>query len=148
MLALIACLAASPLEGGPSPQAALDERTLWKLPAPAQAPEAKLARFNRTHPRLPAPSAADYDTLLHENPSFLEQQRRRAALASGDLGSAILMARLEPGSQNLGLLRDRLLALKFDGRGAEQTRPLALAYDWLFQQWSPAERPDTARKSA
>ncbi len=139
-LVLIVCLAASPLGRGSRSEAALDERTLQKLPAPEQAPAADLARFRQTHPRLPAPTTADYDILLRENRSFLDFQRTRAAGGSGDLGSAILMARLEPGSQDLRMLRDRLLALTFDGRGAVQTKPLALAYDWLYQQWSLADR--------
>ena len=83
---------------------------------------------------------ADFDILLRANRSFLDFQRTRAAGGSGDLSSAILMARLEPGSQDLRVLRDRLLALTFDGRGAEQTKPLALAYDWLYKDWSPADR--------
>jgi len=139
-LALIICLAASPLGGGFRPEAALDERTLQKLPAPEQAPAADLVQFSQTHPRLPAPSAADYDVLLRANRSYLDFQRTRAAGGSGNLSSAILMARLEPGSQDLRVLRDRLLALTFDGRGAEQTKPLALAYDWLYEQWRPEDR--------
>ena len=137
---LVACLAGSPLNGRTGPEPALDERSLWKLPPAEQAPPANLARFNAAHPRLPAPTQEDYGTLLRANRSFLELQRTRAAGGTGDLNSAILMARLEPGSQNLDLLRDRLLALKFDGRGAEQTKPLALAYDWLYPQWRPADR--------
>ena len=139
-LGLVACLAGSPLNGRTGPEPALDEHTLWKLPPAEQAPPARLARFKRTHPRLPAPTEADYDFLLRANRSFLELQRTRAAGGTGDLNSAILMARLEPGSQNLDVLRERLLALKFDGRGAEQTKPLALAYDWLYAQWRPADR--------
>jgi len=139
-LALIICIAASPLGGGFRPETDLDERTLQKLPAPEQAPAADLARFRQTHPRLPAPSAADYDILLRANRSYLDFQRSRAAGGSGDLSSAILMARLEPGSQDLRVLRDRLLALTLDGRGAEQTKPLALAYDWLYEQWRLEDR--------
>jgi hypothetical protein len=139
-VALVACLAGSPLNGRTGPEPALDERSLWKLPAPELSPPAHLARFNAAHPRLPAPNEGDYDVLLRASRSFLELGRSRAAGGTGDLNSAILMARLEPGSQNLDVLRDRLLALKFDGRGAEQTKPLALAYDWLYPQWRAADR--------
>jgi hypothetical protein len=125
----------------------LDERALPQLPPSAESPPAELPRFQHGHPRLPAPTPREYDSLQHANPSFLEKQRGRASGGSGDLGAAILMARLEPGSQNLAILRDRLLALGFEGRGAEQTKPLALAYDWLYEQWTPADRRALLRKT-
>src|ERR1700680_1201658 len=140
-------LVAGALGAGPGVDSVLDERVLPKFPPPAQSPPAELPRFKRSHPRLPAPTVRQYDLLHQANPSFLEEQRRRASSGSGDLGAAILMARLEPGSQNLGLLRDRLIGLSFEGRGAEQTKPLAVAYDWLYEQWSPADRRTLLRKA-
>jgi Heparinase II/III-like protein/Domain of unknown function (DUF4962) len=132
---------------GTGVESVLDERVLPKLPPSAESPPADLPRFQRSHPRLPAPTARQYDLLHQANPSFFEEQRRRAAGGSGDLDAVILMARLEPGSQNLALLRDRLIGLSFEWRGADQTKPLAVAYDWLYEQWSPADRSAILRKT-
>jgi hypothetical protein len=137
---------AGALRVAPGVESVVDERVLPKLPPPAESPPAELPHFKRNHPRLPAPTAREYDLLHQANPSFLDAQRRRAAGGSGDLDAAILMARLEPGSQNLALLRDRLIELSFEGRGAAQTKPLAVAYDWLYEQWSPADRRALLRK--
>ena len=125
----------------------LDERALPQLPPPAESPAAELAHFQHSHPRLPAPTLHEYDLLQQANRPFLNEQRRRAAGGSGDLEAAILMARLEPGSQNLALLRERLTGLRFEYRGNNETKPLALAYDWLYEQWSPADRRALLRKA-
>ena len=125
----------------------LDERALPQLPPPAESPRAELPRFQRGHPRLPAPTPGQYDLLQQANRPFLDEQRRRAAGGSGDLEASILMARLEPGSQNLALLRERLTGLRFEWRGSNETKPLALAYDWLYEQWSPADRSALLRKA-
>ena len=52
----------------------------------------------------------------------------------------ILMAYVEPGSQDLNLLHRRLMELKLSWRGHEQAKPLAIAYDWLYDQWNPEQR--------
>ena len=135
------------LRAGPGVESVVDEQVLPKLPPPAESPRAELPHFKRNHPRLPAPTVREYDLLHQANPSFLDAQRRRAAGGSGDLDAAILMARLEPGSQNLALLRDRLVGLSFEWRGADQTKPLAVAYDWLYEQWSPTDRRVLLRKA-
>ena len=147
LLILIACLGSTPFGSDSHRGEAFDESALPKLPSAVEAPPANLVRFKKAHPRLPAPTPGDHERLLHENPSFLNLHRTRARGGSGDLGSAIQIARLEPGSVDLDLLRDRLLALTFDGRGMEQTDALALAYDWLYEQWSPADRQALLRKT-
>ena len=144
---LVALLVAPPLGSGSRGERVLDESAFPKLPAPEEAPAADLPGFRQAHPRLPAPTQADYDQLLEANPSLLKFHRNQAKGGTGSLDSAILMGRLEPGSQDLGVLRRRLLALTPDGRGAEQTKPLALAYDWLFDQWSPDDRRALLQKT-
>jgi hypothetical protein len=57
------------------------------------------------------------------------------------------MAFLEPGSQDLDLLANRLLSLNFEGRGTEQTKPLSLAYDWLYAQWPTERRQQLLQKT-
>ena len=52
----------------------------------------------------------------------------------------IFLARTEPGSQDLRALHRRLMQLEFTFRGHEQAMPIAVAYDWLYDQWSEAER--------
>ena len=146
----LAALAWSLVAGAPGAggvESFVDESVLPQLPPPSESPPAELPGFKRSHPRLPAPTLPEYDLLLQAHRPFLEEQRRRAAGGSGDLQAAILMARVEPGSQNLALLRDRLIGLKFEWRGADQTKPLALAYDWLYEQWSPADRQALLRKA-
>ena len=140
VIVLMTVLLMAPLGAQSRGDRALDEATLPRIPAAEQAPKAALNAFKQSHPRLPAPSTGDYERLRRENPSFLSDQRNRSRGGAGDLSAAILMATLEPGSQDLNLLRSRLLALKFDGRGAEQTKPLALAYDWLYPYWTQQDR--------
>jgi hypothetical protein len=62
------------------------------------------------------------------------------------LNTVITVAYLEPGSQDLGRLFKRLMSLKLSWRGHMQAKPLALAYDWLYDQWSPRQRKQLARK--
>lgn len=143
MVLLLAPLGALHRGGG----RVLDETTLPKIPAAEHAPDAALVGFMHAHPRLPSPSAHDHERLLQENPSYLSTQRTRARGGAGSLDSAILMALLEPGTQDLNLIRDRLLGLKFEGRGAEQTKPLALAYDWLYPYWTPEDRDRLLHKT-
>lgn len=56
-------------------------------------------------------------------------------------------AALEPGSVDLELLLQRLLALRPSWRGHEQGKPLALAYDWLYGQWSETQRLQLREKT-
>ena len=119
-----------------------------RLPLATELPAASLPDFRYAHPRLPAPSAADIDQLTRENPGFLQQKRNRAKNGSGDLEAAIMMARIEPGSQDLTLLHQRLMALKYTWRGHEQVKPIAMGYDWLHDQWSDTQRAELGDKLA
>jgi VanZ family protein len=105
-----------------------------QLPSPALVASEPFPDFRYQRPRLPAPEPGDM-ALLDRN--WLAE--RRAAAGRGSLDDTILMARLEPGAWGLTDLLQKLLALKPTFRGHEQAKPLALAYDWLYSQWTEAE---------
>src|SRR3569833_155289 len=127
-----------------APERALDEKKLPQLPAPEMLAAVSLPHFHRAHPRLPAPSSDDIARLRSENPDYLAQAARRAS--GDDLSATTLMAYIQPGSQDLVRLHQRLLALKYTWRGHEQTKPVAVAYDWLYDQWSDAQRAQLREK--
>jgi VanZ family protein len=111
-----------------------------EYPSPASLPPAKLPGFRSTHPRLPAPTATQIVRLQNENPKFFATQRKRAGGGKGHLGSAILMAYAEPGSQDMDALFKKLMALKFDWSGTDQGKLLAQGYDWLYEYWDDSQR--------
>jgi len=118
----------------------VDESKLPQLPEPEQLPPVSLPGFRYAHPRLPAPSPSDLATLASRNPQFLSQVRSRADGGKGNLYAAALEEIVEPGSVDLNLLHQRLMALKFTWRGHDQGEPLAVAYDWLYARWSDTQR--------
>ena len=118
----------------------VDESKLPQLPAPEQLPPVSLTRFKYAHPRLPSPSVADLATIALRNPGYLRQVRARAAGGNGDIEAAALQEVIEPGSVDLDIVHHRLMGLKFTWRGHDQAKPLALAYDWLYDHWSDAQR--------
>ncbi len=118
----------------------LDQGRLAQLPAPQELTPVLLPGFRYNHPRLPSPSAAEINRLRSGNRNYLRQRARRAARGKGHLETVVLMAVLKPGSQDLTLLHRRLLALNFTWRGQLQVRPLALAYDWLYDAWNETQR--------
>ena len=126
----------------------VDESKLPQLPAPDQLPPVSLPRFKYAHPRLPSPSAAELATIAALNPEMLSQVRARAAGGNGAIEAAALQELIEPGSVDLNVLHRRLMELKFAGRGHEQGKPLALAYDWLYDHWSEAQRMQLRGKLA
>ncbi len=107
---------------------------------PQALPAVTLPNFRREHPRLPAPTASDIARLQNENPGFLDNHRKRAAGPRNSPDSTILMAYVEPGSQDLEALFQQLMGLKFNWRGYEQGKLLAQGYDWLYAQWSETQR--------
>ncbi len=121
-------------------EAKVDRRLAPKLPAPEELPPVTLVGFRSAHPRLPHPTAAEQADLQRLNPGYVREQRRRANGGRGDLQAAALMELLEPGSQDIDHIAQRLLDLKFSFRGHEQGRTLALVYDWLHDRWSPGQR--------
>lgn len=122
----------------PTPPADAGARTTF--PPPEALPPPPLATFHATRPRLPHPSPADLTQLAARNPAWLAARRTSAARGNGPLDAVIFMAYAEPGSQDLELLHQRLMATRFTERGDAQVKPLALAYDWLHAQWRYAER--------
>ncbi|MEQ9463443.1 MAG: VanZ family protein [Haliea sp.] len=131
----VACLL---LLGGLYATGTRDQRPPYTLPADDQLPAPVFPAWREAHPRLPAPMPADVQLLQNHNPGFWAKHRRRAA--AGEFYSRILLARAEPGSVDLDALHAALLALEPNWRGHLQTTPLALAYDWLYPDWSLEQR--------
>lgn len=109
-------------------------------PTPEALPQALLPNFRLNHPRLPAPSTQDIIRLKSENPKFIETQSEQAKGGRGNLNAAILMAYIEPGSQDLNAIFNQLIAMKPSWRGHDQGKQFALAYDWLYAYWSEPQR--------
>ncbi len=126
----------------------VDESKLAQLPAPEQLPPVNLPGFKFVHPRLPGPTAAELSTLAGQNPEFLRQVRSRANGGKGEIEAAALQDLIEPGSVDLDILHRRLMELKFTGRGHNQGKPLAIAYDWLYSRWSDGQRIQLRAKLA
>ncbi len=118
------------------------------LPAPEALMPADIPAFRVAHPRLPHPDARDIARLRSENPGFILDTVSRARGGQGDLNAVILAEMLQPGSQDMRALTTRLLALKPTWRGHEQTKPIALAYDWLHERIPPDLRPAMLDKVA
>ncbi len=118
------------------------------LPDPQALPAPDLPGFVQAHPRLPAPGPKDIARLQAENPRYLAGVMKRAGGGGGALETVVLAAWIEPGSQDLDLLHRRLMELRFTGRGDSQGKALALGYDWLHGQWSPAQRESLRMKLA
>lgn len=115
----------------------LSDKYLPKLPTPEELPPVNLPNFRTQHPRLPAPTPAEIARLQTENPGYFEQQEFLAK--RGDLYPAILLARAFPGSQDLVKLHQRLMDLDIHFRG-NNADIIALAYDWLYDQWTERQR--------
>jgi len=108
-------------------------------PLPADLPALSLPGFKTAHPRLPAPSASDLAQMRSHGGAYLAEQLRQAKRGGGNLEAAIFCALVEPGSQDLDLIFQRLMKEKFHYRG-NGTEVVALGYDWLYDQWSADQR--------
>ncbi len=117
------------------------------LPLPAGLIPGTLANFRLAHPRLPSPSADEIDTIEQHNPAYLKQIKSQAG-QKGKFHQQILMAYIDGHSPMIGRLFDDLMQLEFEGRGNTQVAPLAVAYDWLYDQWSPRQRQQLQNKLA
>lgn len=147
-LAMVLIAAALAIGWGltPSTPTSLPDRPSPPSPAPGALAAVSLPNFHYAHPRLPAPSAADIARLRKEHPAYLTRQLHHAD--SKHLNPAILMAYIQPGRQDLSALHQSLMALKFVYRGNDQTKPLAMAYDWLYDQWTEPQRAQLRGKLA
>lgn len=116
----------------------VDESNLPRLPAPEQLPAVYLPNFRFAHPRLPAPTREDIQRVETGNPGYFAYQERLAKEKS-DIYAATLVARIYPHSRDLTALYNQLLELDFGFRG-NRVKLLAVAYDWLYDQWSNQQR--------
>lgn len=132
---------------GSQVQVETDDRGRAMLPAPENLAPLILPGFHDTHPRLPHPSVTDIIRLRRENPQWLSNMQNLARGGAGDLHAAITMAYIEPGSQDLALLHRRLLGMEYSYRG-QQAKPIAHAYDWLYDQWDEPQRVALREKLA
>jgi VanZ family protein len=115
----------------------LDEKRMYRLPTPDELPPADLPNFRETHPRLPAPTPADIQRLQSENPEYLHG--KEYFVKRGDLYPTILLARAFPGSQDIEHLYKRVMDVDVGYRGSN-AELVALAYDWLYDQWTEEQR--------
>ncbi|HQS98817.1 MAG: hypothetical protein B7Y26_01740 [Hydrogenophilales bacterium 16-64-46] len=132
---------------GSAVQIETDERGRAMLPAPESLAPIHFPNYRLNHPRLPHPGTADIARLRIENPGWFGQMQRRARRGEGDLYAITVLAYIEPGSQDLARLHARLMQVRYSFRG-EQAKPVALAYDWLYEQWSDAQRAQLRDKLA
>ena len=116
------------------------------FPSPEMLPPPDLPGFRHSHPRLPAPTLTEQLRWKEKRPLFVRQKCKRAKGGKGSLYDAIFCGYVDPGSQDMDLLFKRLMDLKITWRGHEQAKPLAMAYDWLYDQWNPRQREKLARK--
>lgn len=120
-----------------------DEASLPQLPPGEALPAVLLPNFRFQHPRLPHPSAGDIERLQREGSAYLGEMRRLAAAASPDgysYQARAVLELIEPGSQDLAGLHTQLMSTQFEWRGHDQVRPLVVAYDWLYERWTPMQR--------
>ncbi len=128
------------LVASPNPERPVDEATMPQLPPGHELPAVSLPHFRQEHPRLPHPTASDLAALAFKSPGFMRELRNQARGGKGAIEASALLELIEPGSIDLEVLHGRLMSLRFDWRGHEQGRPLAVAYDWLYPRWSEAQR--------
>ncbi|MCK5382400.1 MAG: VanZ family protein, partial [Gammaproteobacteria bacterium] len=145
---LLALPLASLLLGAIVPRGGESGSPGYDLPDPSDLPPAPLTQFHHQHPRLPAPSAEDIATLRSQNPAYLKQLSRSAQGRRGKANAIITMALIEPGSQDINSLHNRLLAIEFRERASGEVKQVVLAYDWLYQQWSPEQLTQLRSKVA
>lgn len=115
----------------------LSSKNTPELPNPEDLPPVDLPNFRTQHPRLPVPTPADIARLQAENPGYFQQQEWFAK--RGDLYPRILLARVFPGSQDLLKLHQEVAGLDIIYRG-QNAEIAALAYDWLYDQWTEPQR--------
>ncbi len=89
-------------------------------------------RIKSEHPRLPVPGSI--------SKNVAQNIRMAYSATQSNLVARILAARIEPREQVLQALFERLTALVPTGGGDDEAKTLALAYDWLYAYWTPAQR--------
>ncbi|MHB1374732.1 MAG: DUF4962 domain-containing protein, partial [Thauera sp.] len=109
-------------------------------PPPSALPPVTLPGFRMAHPRLPHPSAADLAVLRAQNPNYLNQMFSAARNNARAINTIMQASFIQPGIVNLGPLHATLMETRFFDRGHGQVMPLVIAYDWLHEHWTVAER--------
>ena len=109
-------------------------------PPPSALPPVQLPGFRMAHPRLPHPTPADIALLRARNPDYLNQMFSAARNNSRAIDTIMQASFIQPGIVNLAPLHAALMETRFFDRGHGQVMPLAIAYDWLHDQWTTAER--------
>ena len=124
----------------------LDESKQPVLAPPEELAVLAIDGFRYHHPRLPAPSPEEITIIKRNNLRYFKGHQRQANGGKGKFYSVILTAFVDPGSQDLNLLHKRLMELELSWRGHMQAKPLALAYDWLYDQWNAQQRKQLLTK--
>jgi len=119
----------------------VDESKLPQLPAPDQLPAVSLPNFRFAHPRLPAPASEDIIGVESGNPGYFESLAR----SKSDVFASTLLAYVHPGTRDPSELYNQLLGLDFGFRG-NRVKSIALAYDWLYDQWTEEQRKGLREK--
>jgi hypothetical protein len=117
-------------------------------PPPSALPPVQLPGFRMAHPRLPHPTTADIALLRARNPNYLNQMFSAARNNSRAIHTIMQASFIQPGIVNLAPLHATLMETRFFDRGHGQVMPLAIAYDWLHDQWTTAERDALRAKLA
>lgn len=144
-------VAAGVLLAAPHAEQAADESRLPRLPPGEVLPPVDLPGFRQAHPRLPFPTPAEMARVRAEGQAWLGQMRRLAAdehARSDNLYASAVMEVFEPGSQDLARRHAQLMQLRVQWRGHDEVRPLAVAYDWLHDRWTPVQREQLRGKLA
>lgn len=118
------------------------------FPPPEEIQPVNLPAFRERHPRLPHPTPDELAQLAAENPGYLHSRVKRANDGQGAPDAVIFSAFVDPKTQDLRSLHERLLSIRFSERGDNQVKQLAQAYDWLHAQWTPAQRDSLRDKLA
>ena len=123
-----------------SPPANPVNETTLTYPPPSALPPVSLPGFQLMHPRLPHPSPNDAAMLQAFNTNLLSQIHSTARNNANAIDTQILSAALRPGGVDLARTHAKLMEMRWWQRGDGQVKPLALAYDWLYEQWTIPER--------
>ncbi|HHJ38656.1 MAG: hypothetical protein AXA67_04255 [Methylothermaceae bacteria B42] len=119
-----------------------------KYPDPKQLTLPPLPGFDYIHPRLPAPSPAEWIALQRHDPHYLQSLKKKAKHGSGDFNAIAMMGLIEPSNIDFEVLTQRLTAMKYSWRGHIQAMPMAMLYDWLYLRFSPIQRAKLQEKLA
>nr|WP_305908362.1 heparinase II/III family protein [Methylomarinum sp. Ch1-1]MDP4521187.1 heparinase II/III family protein [Methylomarinum sp. Ch1-1] len=108
----------------------------------------EIANFRRQHPRLPAPTADDISQIQKHYPNVARATLNVDKHSPRDLYRTIVKTTFHPTPASLNEVYRLMTNLKFSGRGDRQAKPLAQAYDWLYDSWSAEQKQNLQQKLA